>query len=239
MTSRTCSILIEPISPGSMTMTSGCTPRWMRRQAGHSPHASRANSAAPLSVRPEPDTYILLRLEAVHRFGNRHRSSALADARGSGQQQRRRQRITGDRAGQQRQQTTMADDGTERHEDNFKCQDGRVTMPESMPIEGPAKAGHYIGPRIAAWVLGALTAVALAGSVYRVPIQVSDSLEVIERVIPMPSAAAAFVDGLHNSPTMLRPLKRSARGSWCRRARRSAAATISSFAATTHWPASF
>jgi hypothetical protein len=43
--------------------------------------------------------------------------------------------------------------------------------------------------------------------VYQVPIQVSDSLEVIERVIPMPSATAAFVDGLHNSPTMLRPLK--------------------------------
>jgi hypothetical protein len=80
-------------------------------------------------------------------------------------------------------------------------------MPESMSIEGPAKAGHYTGPRIAAWVLGALTAVALAGSVYQVPIQVSDSLEVIERVIPMPSATAAFVDGLHNSPTMLRPLK--------------------------------
>jgi hypothetical protein len=49
--------------------------------------------------------------------------------------------------------------------------------------------------------------VAVAGSVYRVPIQVSDSLEVIQRVIPMPSAASAFVDGLHNSPTMLRPLK--------------------------------
>src|SRR5215203_1491112 len=90
-------------------------------------------------------------------------------------------------------------------------------MPESMSREGPAKAGHYIGPlpkaghdigpRIAAWMLGALTALALAGSVYQVPIQVSDSLEVIERVIPMPSATAAFVDGLHNSPTMLRPLK--------------------------------
>jgi hypothetical protein len=97
-------------------------------------------------------------------------------------------------------------------------------MPESMPEAGPAKAGHYTdpgdaghigsaqaghytGPRIAAWVIGALTAVALAGSVYQVPIQVSDSLEVIERVIPMPSATAAFVDGLHNSPTMLRPLK--------------------------------
>jgi hypothetical protein len=62
-------------------------------------------------------------------------------------------------------------------------------------------------PRLAAWALGALAAVALAGSVYRVPIQVSDSLEVVERVIPMPSAMAAFVDGLHNSPTMLRPLR--------------------------------
>lgn len=63
------------------------------------------------------------------------------------------------------------------------------------------------GPRLTAWALGALTAVALAGSVYRVPIQVSDSLEVIQRVIPMPSAASAFVYGLHSSPTMLRPLK--------------------------------
>ena len=63
------------------------------------------------------------------------------------------------------------------------------------------------GPQFAAWALGALTAVALAGSVYRMPIQVSDSLEVIQRVIPMPSATAAFVDGLYNSPTMLRPLK--------------------------------
>jgi hypothetical protein len=63
------------------------------------------------------------------------------------------------------------------------------------------------GPRFAAWALGALTAVALAGSVYRVPIQVADSLEVIQHVIPMPSTTAAFIDGLYNSPTMLRPLK--------------------------------
>jgi hypothetical protein len=60
---------------------------------------------------------------------------------------------------------------------------------------------------LTAWALGALTAVALAGSVYRMPIQVSDSLEVIQRVIQVPSATAAFVDGLYNSPTMLRPLK--------------------------------
>jgi hypothetical protein len=63
------------------------------------------------------------------------------------------------------------------------------------------------GPAVAAWLLGALTALALAGSVYRVPIQVSDSLEVIQRVVPMSSAASAFVAGLHNSASMLRPLK--------------------------------
>jgi hypothetical protein len=56
-------------------------------------------------------------------------------------------------------------------------------------------------------VLGALTAVAVAGSVYRIPIQVSESLESIERVVTMPSAGAVFVDGFRNSPTMLRPLK--------------------------------
>ena len=81
------------------------------------------------------------------------------------------------------------------------CRVQRVTMPSGFDdcIERSAS--------VAAWALGALTALALAGSVYRVPIQVSDSLEIIERVIPMPSATAAFVDGLLNSPTMLRPLK--------------------------------
>jgi hypothetical protein len=59
----------------------------------------------------------------------------------------------------------------------------------------------------AAWLVGALTAVALAGSVYRVPIQVDDSLEIIQHVIPMRSTTDAFVDGLLNYRTMLRPLK--------------------------------
>jgi hypothetical protein len=72
-------------------------------------------------------------------------------------------------------------------------------------LNNDTRASH--APRFAAWALGALTALALAGSVYRLPIQVADSLEVIERVIPMPSATAAFVEGLYNSPTMLRPLK--------------------------------
>jgi hypothetical protein len=63
------------------------------------------------------------------------------------------------------------------------------------------------GPIVASWLLGALTAIALAGSVYRVPIQVSDSLEAIQRVVPKSSAVSAFVEGLGTSPTMFRPLK--------------------------------
>ena len=62
-------------------------------------------------------------------------------------------------------------------------------------------------PRVAAWSLATLTALAVAGSVYRIPMQVSDSLEVIERVVALPSAAAAFSEGLGNSNLMLRPLK--------------------------------
>ena len=86
ITSRTCSILIEPMSPGSMRITSGCTPRWMRRQAGHSPHESRDEIAG------------FLRLETVQRFGNGHRHAALADARRAGQEQRGRQGLTRDRS---------------------------------------------------------------------------------------------------------------------------------------------
>jgi len=50
-------------------------------------------------------------------------------------------------------------------------------------------------------------ALALAGSVYQIPIQVSDSLEVIVRNFESPSVRAVFVGGLHNSHTMLRPLR--------------------------------
>jgi hypothetical protein len=64
-----------------------------------------------------------------------------------------------------------------------------------------------MSPRLAAWILGALTAIGVAGSVYRIPMQVSDSLEVVERVVSLPSAAAAFRQGLGNSTLMLRPLK--------------------------------
>lgn len=62
-------------------------------------------------------------------------------------------------------------------------------------------------PRVAAWTLTALFAVAVAASVYRIPIQVSDSLEILEQVDALPSAPAAFVMGLHSSTTMLRPTR--------------------------------
>jgi hypothetical protein len=64
-----------------------------------------------------------------------------------------------------------------------------------------------VKPRVAAWILGALVAIGIGGSVYRIPMQVSDSLEVIERVVPLPSLGAAFTEGLRNSSLMLRPLK--------------------------------
>lgn len=62
-------------------------------------------------------------------------------------------------------------------------------------------------PRAAAWALGLVFAVGLAGSVYRIPIQVSDALETIERALAVPSLSASFVSGIGNSPTMLRPLR--------------------------------
>jgi hypothetical protein len=62
-------------------------------------------------------------------------------------------------------------------------------------------------PRAAAWALGLLFAIGLAGSVYRIPIQVSDALETIERALAVPSISASFASGIGNSPTMLRPLR--------------------------------
>src|SRR5688572_11747700 len=52
MAARTWSTLIAPVSPGSMTSTSACTPRAMRRQALQLPQASGASSpsAAPTTL---------------------------------------------------------------------------------------------------------------------------------------------------------------------------------------------
>jgi hypothetical protein len=56
-------------------------------------------------------------------------------------------------------------------------------------------------------VIAAMAALGLAGSVYAIPIQVPDAVEVIELVQPLHSLADAFGGGLHSSPSMLRPMR--------------------------------
>ena len=62
-------------------------------------------------------------------------------------------------------------------------------------------------PSTAAWLLTALFAIAISASVFRIPIQVSDSAEIIETVDRAPSVTAAFGEGLYASRTMLRPMR--------------------------------
>ncbi len=64
-------------------------------------------------------------------------------------------------------------------------------------------------PSHAAWILTALFAIAVSASVYRIPIQVSDSVEILEAVDKTPSIAAAFTQGLYASRTMLRPMRQT------------------------------
>ena len=66
-----------------------------------------------------------------------------------------------------------------------------------------------MSPRQAAWLLTALFAVAVSASVFRIPIQVSDSAEILEAVDATPSVSAAFTQGLHASRTMLRPMRQT------------------------------
>jgi hypothetical protein len=66
-----------------------------------------------------------------------------------------------------------------------------------------------MSPRAAAWLLTALFAVAVSASVFRIPIQVSDSAEILEAVEATPSVTAAFVQGLQASRTMLRPMRQT------------------------------
>ena len=63
-----------------------------------------------------------------------------------------------------------------------------------------------VTPRAAAWTITALFACGVSASVFRIPIQVSDSVEILEIVDREPSVAAAFVQGLH-AKTMLRPMR--------------------------------
>ncbi len=62
-------------------------------------------------------------------------------------------------------------------------------------------------PRAAAWIVTALVATGVSASVFRIPIQVSDSVEILEVVDRTPSVSAAFAQGLHASKTMLRPMR--------------------------------
>ena len=64
-----------------------------------------------------------------------------------------------------------------------------------------------MSPRAAAWLLTALFSIAVSASVFRIPIQVSDSVQIIETVDRTPSVTTAFTEGLHASRTMLRPMR--------------------------------
>jgi hypothetical protein len=72
-----------------------------------------------------------------------------------------------------------------------------------QPVTSPLR----VDPRAAAWALGLVFAIGLAGSVYRIPIQVTDALETIERSLTVASLPASFASGIGNSASMLRPLR--------------------------------
>ena len=124
-TSRTCSILIEPVSPGSSTRTSGWTPRAMRVQAAHVPQASsgtvhRADGLKAGASVPERPIGVgaglgVRRLETVERLRQGGRREALPDASGPGKDQARRQRVACDRSRQQRDDSAMTDDVSKWH----------------------------------------------------------------------------------------------------------------------------
>jgi hypothetical protein len=59
----------------------------------------------------------------------------------------------------------------------------------------------------ATWIAAALIAVALVGDIYRISIQVPDSLELIQDMQAVPSVGAAFREGLRSSATIFRPLR--------------------------------
>ena len=63
--------------------------------------------------------------------------------------------------------------------------------------------------KVEKWLLTALFAIAVSASVFRIPIQVSDSDEILEGVDRAPSVVAAFTQGLHASRTMLRPMRQT------------------------------
>ena len=69
------------------------------------------------------------------------------------------------------------------------------------------RAGRFSSPTLLAAVLAALITIPLADSLYRVPIQVSDSLEPIVIAATYDSARRLYADSLTFSPTTFRPLR--------------------------------
>jgi hypothetical protein len=67
-----------------------------------------------------------------------------------------------------------------------------------------------VKPSAAAWSIAALFAIAISASVFRIPIQVSDSAGILEAVDAAPSVTGAFTQGLRASRTMLRPMRQTA-----------------------------
>ena len=59
----------------------------------------------------------------------------------------------------------------------------------------------------AAFTIALLFAVPLADSIYRIPVQVSEVLDIVQYVGDAPDVGKAFAIGLHAAPTMLRPLR--------------------------------
>jgi hypothetical protein len=71
----------------------------------------------------------------------------------------------------------------------------------------PARRWLRVSPPIAAYLLAAAFAVALADSLLRLPVQVSDSLDAVVTAATAPSAAQLVAETSARSPTTLRPMR--------------------------------
>ncbi|PYR72570.1 MAG: hypothetical protein DMF87_27725 [Acidobacteria bacterium] len=71
----------------------------------------------------------------------------------------------------------------------------------------PADGARAMKPQIIAWIVAAALALPIAHSVFRIPIQVSDSLEPIVISARYPNTAALLRDSVRFSPTTFRPMR--------------------------------
>jgi hypothetical protein len=68
-----------------------------------------------------------------------------------------------------------------------------------------ARGTHRRGVLMRAMVF--LFAIPIADSLYRIPVQLSEVLDIVQYVGDAPDVGSAFIIGLHASPTMLRPMR--------------------------------